>query len=171
MSGLEELSGKIQRSLPDIGERLPSGTLQRMLLPARRENFLYGRTPIKLREWVELKCGKRVAEKLSRKLRPWVTDFFFGVWCQYNKKMVEGEHEFASRIQKRYGISTADLKRHGKGARPITSGGGRTSTGESEGFNPEERENAGGAGEGNREMSTEGGVTNRNSERYWGSGE
>jgi len=92
-----------------------------MLLPSRREDFLYGRTPKELREWVEEKHGKKVAEKLGRKLRPWVTNFFFGVWCQYNSKMVEGEHEFASRIRTRYGVCASDLKRYGKGARPTTT--------------------------------------------------
>ncbi|KAK3286017.1 hypothetical protein CYMTET_6407 [Cymbomonas tetramitiformis] len=100
--------------------------LRRMLLPARREDFLYGRTPGELREWVEKEHGRRVAEKLGRKLRPWVTEFFFSVWCQYNKKMVEGEHEFSSRIHKRYGICAGDLRRYGKSARPTTMGQDRT---------------------------------------------
>ncbi|KAK3284110.1 hypothetical protein CYMTET_8225 [Cymbomonas tetramitiformis] len=50
----------------------------------------------------------------------------FSVWCQYNKKMVEGEHEFSSRIQKRYGICAGDLRRYGKSARPTTMGQDRT---------------------------------------------
>ena len=125
-TGLEELLGRIQQVLPDTVTKLPMEALRRMLLPARREDFLYGRTPGELREWVEKEHGRRVAEKLGRKLRPWVTEFFFSVWCQYNKKMVEGEHEFSSRIQKRYGICAGDLRRYGKSARPTTMGQDRT---------------------------------------------
>ncbi|KAK3250029.1 hypothetical protein CYMTET_12321 [Cymbomonas tetramitiformis] len=37
--------------------------------------------------------------------------------------MVEGGHEFASRIQEQYGICAADLRRKGKSALPTAVGG------------------------------------------------
>ena len=43
-----------------------------------------------------------------------VRDFFFDIWCSYTAKIVEGGHDFASRLRKRYEIKVADLKRYGR---------------------------------------------------------
>ncbi|KAK3261904.1 hypothetical protein CYMTET_29218 [Cymbomonas tetramitiformis] len=110
--GANRLADKIDGLLPPNRPASTTRTMIKgMLLPSQRKDFLYGKVPEELRRWLVSNIGQASSDKLKGRIRPLVRDFFFDIWCSYTAKIVEGGHDFASRLRKRYEIKVADLKR------------------------------------------------------------
>ncbi|KAK3239059.1 hypothetical protein CYMTET_50988 [Cymbomonas tetramitiformis] len=103
--GANRLADKIDGLLPLNRPASTTRTMIKgMLLPSQRKDFLYGKVPEELRRWLVSNIGQASSDKLKGRIRPLVRDFFFDIWCSYTAKIVEGGHDFASRLRKRYEI-------------------------------------------------------------------
>ncbi|KAK3285111.1 hypothetical protein CYMTET_7277 [Cymbomonas tetramitiformis] len=113
--GANRLADKIDGLLPLNRPASSTRTIIKgMLLPSQRKDFLYGKVPEELRRFLVSNIGQASSDKLKGRIKPLVRDFFFDIWCSYTAKIVEGGHDFASRLRKRYEIKVADLKRYGR---------------------------------------------------------